>query len=404
MTGEFESPFEISEMFFSRTDSQGRILSGNKVFQRVSGYEWAEMVNKPHNMIRHPDMPKGVFHLFWSCLLQKKPVGAYVKNKAQDGGIYWVFALAVPLADGYLSVRIKPSSPSFNAAQSIYKELLLFEATTKTSPEKSHQELLKYIQKSGYKDYPHFMRECLLEELKAREVACGKGELKTFRVLELLKNASEAGLALARESQRIAASHKKNKFLPLNLEITSSSLSAENAVASLSVVASSYQKLMGEVQVEIEKFTLSAADVVALLEENQFLMSARHLLSAIVAFFKTELNDGTQIDIPGETQRLVTVADEYQFKAQESVVAVLKSLQQFSMVCASMRSSITGLEIMRLTGKIEAARIGSASEEISIIIDQLKKFQSLLLEVLSAIEVTGTSLHGYSKELMEVSA
>ena len=55
-----EVPFTFEELFFSRTDWRGVILAGNSVFQRVSLYDWDELIQKPHNVIRHPDMPKGV--------------------------------------------------------------------------------------------------------------------------------------------------------------------------------------------------------------------------------------------------------------------------------------------------------------------------------------------------------
>ena len=56
-----ESSFGFDELFFSRTSKSGIILSGNAVFQRVSHYSWDELIDKPHNIIRHPDMPRGVF-------------------------------------------------------------------------------------------------------------------------------------------------------------------------------------------------------------------------------------------------------------------------------------------------------------------------------------------------------
>jgi hypothetical protein len=54
-----EAPFSFEELFFSRTDARGIILAGNSVFQRISQYDWDALIKKPHNIIRHPDMPKG---------------------------------------------------------------------------------------------------------------------------------------------------------------------------------------------------------------------------------------------------------------------------------------------------------------------------------------------------------
>ena len=55
-----ESPFAYDELFFSRTDLKGTIQAGNNVFQRVSEFTWDELLGRPHNVIRHPEMPRAV--------------------------------------------------------------------------------------------------------------------------------------------------------------------------------------------------------------------------------------------------------------------------------------------------------------------------------------------------------
>lgn len=145
-----EAPFEFHELFFSRTDSRGIILSGNNVFQRISQYTWDELLKKPHNVIRHPDMPKGVFYTFWDFLKQGKPIGAYVKNRAKDGKYYWVFAIATPVEGGYLSIRLKPSSDFFAIVQNEYKNLLAYEQNTKASPKESAERLLENLKALGF--------------------------------------------------------------------------------------------------------------------------------------------------------------------------------------------------------------------------------------------------------------
>jgi aerotaxis receptor len=56
-------PFGVSEMFFSTTDARGVITAGNAVFARVSGFALAQLIGQPHNVIRHPDMPRAAFRL-----------------------------------------------------------------------------------------------------------------------------------------------------------------------------------------------------------------------------------------------------------------------------------------------------------------------------------------------------
>lgn len=68
------SDFDVSELFFSTTDAKGLIVSGNEVFVRVSGWSHDELLGAPHNIIRHPDMPRVVFQLLWSYLAEARPI------------------------------------------------------------------------------------------------------------------------------------------------------------------------------------------------------------------------------------------------------------------------------------------------------------------------------------------
>lgn len=83
------SDFLFDELFFSRTDKKGIIQSGNSVFQRISEFEWDEILNRPHRVVRHPHMPRGIFHLMWNEILSDHMIGAKIetakiKTKSED--------------------------------------------------------------------------------------------------------------------------------------------------------------------------------------------------------------------------------------------------------------------------------------------------------------------------------
>lgn len=63
-----EVSFGHDEFIMSKTDTQGRIVYANRVFMRVSNYPESALLGQHHNIIRHPDMPKGVFHGLWKTL------------------------------------------------------------------------------------------------------------------------------------------------------------------------------------------------------------------------------------------------------------------------------------------------------------------------------------------------
>jgi PAS domain S-box-containing protein len=94
-----ETTFGEEEIIVSKTDPRGVVTYANQVFIRVSGYKEEEILGKPHNLIRHPDMPRCVFHLLWTQLKAGREIFAYVKNMARNGDHYWVWANVTPTFD-----------------------------------------------------------------------------------------------------------------------------------------------------------------------------------------------------------------------------------------------------------------------------------------------------------------
>lgn len=129
LTGK-ERTFPESEIIVSKTDAQGRITYVNDVFLSVSGYNEAEVIGKPHNVIRHPDMPRCVFKLLWDKVQAGQEIFAYVNNRAKNGDNYWVFAHVTPSYDsahniiGYHSNRRSPRREALAKIEPLYAQLL----------------------------------------------------------------------------------------------------------------------------------------------------------------------------------------------------------------------------------------------------------------------------------------
>jgi methyl-accepting chemotaxis protein len=119
---------EVSEhvLIVSRTDTKGRITYINRDFVTISGFTEAELIGKPHNLVRHPDMPPAAFADMWATLQAGRPWTGLVKNRAKDGGFYWVEANVTPVREngqvtGYLSVRRRASREAIAAADAAYR-------------------------------------------------------------------------------------------------------------------------------------------------------------------------------------------------------------------------------------------------------------------------------------------
>lgn len=89
------TPLADDTTLMSTTDLQSYITHANDTFVQVSGYSLNELLAQPHNMVRHPDMPKAAFADMWYTLQQGEPWSGIVKNRRKNGDHYWVRANAV---------------------------------------------------------------------------------------------------------------------------------------------------------------------------------------------------------------------------------------------------------------------------------------------------------------------
>ncbi|NOY43546.1 MAG: PAS domain-containing protein [Planctomycetes bacterium] len=125
-----ERTFQEDEIIVSKTDLKGIITYANQVFVRVAGYTEQDLLGQPHNIIRHPAMPKCVFKLLWDTISQGNEIFAYVINLCKNGDHYWVFAHVTPSYDdagnltGYHSSRRKPERAAIEKVIPVYELLL----------------------------------------------------------------------------------------------------------------------------------------------------------------------------------------------------------------------------------------------------------------------------------------
>jgi len=76
-----EHVFAADELFFSTTDSHGRIRRANSTFMRLSGYPRGALVGRAHNVVRHADMPAGLFRSIWDAIEEGRAASAYITNR-----------------------------------------------------------------------------------------------------------------------------------------------------------------------------------------------------------------------------------------------------------------------------------------------------------------------------------
>lgn len=123
-----ERTFPAQQRLISTTDAKGVITYCNDAFVEISGFERADLIGAPQNIVRHPDVPPAVFAHMWGALKQGLPWMGIVKNRSKNGDHYWVNAYVTPIFEGskvvgYESVRVKPTADEIRRAQALYQRI-----------------------------------------------------------------------------------------------------------------------------------------------------------------------------------------------------------------------------------------------------------------------------------------
>lgn len=123
-----ELEYDASLGIISTTDLKGSITYANEAFTNISGFTREELLNRNHNIVRHPDMPPAAFADLWQTLKVGKPWMGIVKNRCKNGDHYWVDAYVTPMFEkgkviGYQSVRVRPQQADVQRAEKFYARL-----------------------------------------------------------------------------------------------------------------------------------------------------------------------------------------------------------------------------------------------------------------------------------------
>lgn len=123
-----ERRFDADEFIVTKTDLKGRITYANRVFMRMSDYAEESLLGVQHNIVRHPDMPRGAFKHLWDTIQTGREWFGFVKNMAANGDFYWVFAnVTVDYHNdqkiGYYSVRRQAPQKAVDVIASLYAEM-----------------------------------------------------------------------------------------------------------------------------------------------------------------------------------------------------------------------------------------------------------------------------------------
>ena len=383
-----EAPLSLEEVIFSRTDNAGAITSGSSSFSRVSHYDWEELQGAAHNLIRHPDMPKGVFWLMWDALKSGKSTAAYIKNQAKDGLFYWVFAVLTPSDGGYISAQFKPSSTLLAMVETEYAALLSAESSENLTAEDSAARFAARLSELGHDDYERFSTHALSEELIERDHGLGQtpdAKIKRFRTM--LSNAEE----LTQETESLVQEFEAMRTIPHNLRVIASRI--EPAGGPVTVLSQNYGTMSRDMSEWFEKHVLGEnSNFSAIMSTVNLSMFVECLSRTLTECGQQLTNDQNGLNLDKEQKLLGALIEKQSQQAETGIYDVGVEADRILKACTVMHRHFLGLSSTRVLCKIESARLSRDGETLTTIIDQLGVFQGRISAQLDRIAKLSTAI------------
>ena len=338
--------FNLEDLFFSRTDPRGVIQAANSVFVHVSGFDWSDLEGAPHRIVRHPDMPSGVFHLMWQEIAAGRPIGAYGR----------------------------------------------------VTPEQSQDLLLQKLRDMGYPDYDTFMSYALSEELGARATGMRR---RVDHGLQAMRGLAEAVHNMHRYGDMVDTIFHSTALIPNNLSIQARSL--EGANGPISVISTNHQVMAQSLGDILRRFRTAVVDGVAHTGLARFNAGVRVLTQDVATQFRN--NPAVAgLDSDAEARRLATLITDCQIRETASVSKVMRAVAAYRGMSTDMRRVMSGLEMSRVMCKIEQSKYAKNVDGLNEIVGRLHRAERQLSEVIDSIETSISVIEDRTNRLMPVRA
>jgi len=394
----------------TKTDLKGRITYANPAFVEISGFTLDELIGQPHNLVRHPDMPRDAFKDLWDTTRRNEPWKGLVKNRCKDGGYYWVDAYVTPLTQngekiGYMSVRSKPSDAQKAEADVLYKAVNAGTSSFPFTKPSKGRPFVVDLAVAGF--LPAFIALLSVFQIPALTyasaalsfVVAGLGMMWLKSRIEHTNNSMLRAMgALAegnfkheipetgtREFNRL---HTAFKSMQVNLraiiaDVISGSSEVKNNAEALSSLAinlmnRSQQQSDGinGVAAALEELSVSVSEISEATNK-----SSSHAKNAmdVVDTGAESMEKSTQA-----TQKVAEVVQDAKVNIEELNRAVVK----ISNVTRTITEIAEKTNLLALNAAIEAARAGESGRGFAVVADEVRKLAEMTRQSTTEISAT----------------
>ncbi|MBP9181603.1 MAG: histidine kinase [Fuscovulum sp.] len=387
-----ESFFGFDELIFSRTDPRGVIVSGNSVFQRMCERPWPDLIGAPHRLIRHPDMPRGFFHLFWGLLKQGLPAAGFVKNARAGGGHYWVLAAAAPCEGGYFSVRIRPTTPLFATIKAEYAALRRRERDENLSPEESAAQLVERLRHHGFADYDAFAAQVVADEMRSRDSRLGVAALAQA---EGLSHLLATLIETLEEQSRLVTQFADLVLLPVNMRLVAARLEPQGGP--ISQISVNYKLASEEISRRLTSIVSGKGNICGRMaqgvRQSLTLSCFVRLQQELIDRDDRKANENSPEERRREMAVMREVRDGYRNQTSTALSEAIALAAQLSDASADLRRMILGLDTIRILARVESRKSTESQAALTATIDRIDEVQGLIGESLKRMSMQTATIN-----------